>query len=71
MSALLSHFILILDRVSNRRKIRGGSTFSLHIYGVPTVYHCVFSIFDQYAVYTHSGPAILHGVFLQIVEYTV
>ena len=39
--------------------------YAMHImciYGVPTVYQCVFSIFDQYHVYTHSRPLILHSV---------
>eukprot|EP00493_Phyllostaurus_siculus_P002155 UN02167 len=36
------------------------------IYGVPTVYQCVISIFDQYHVYTHSRPLILHSVILRV-----
>ena len=47
--------------------------YAIHImciYGVPTVYQCVFSIFDQYHVYTHSRPLILHSVFMQIGVYT-
>ena len=43
--------------------------YAIHImciYGVPTVYQCVFSIFDQYHVYTHSRPLILHSVILRV-----
>ena len=43
--------------------------YAMHItciHGVPAVYQCVFPIFDQYHVYTHTGTVILHSVLLRV-----